>query len=183
MTWLEKMDAVLLCLDKLSGDNPTFDKLEKWLNEHYPKQIDKGEIQDITLYLWREQMMYFDDGGGWRLSTYDDRKPEGKYLLSCKGKMLRENPGGFVQQKIRNDAENSRVEKLETENMATQKNMVILTVILTVGTMFPALLALADLYKNYHWFQDAYSWWIFVLALVVATVTAYAVTKLLNRKR
>ena len=97
MTWLEKMDTVLLCLDKLSDSNPTFSDLEKWLNANYPKQIDKGEIQDITLYLWREHMMYFDKGDGWRLSEYDDRIKEGKYLISCKGKLLRENPGGFVK--------------------------------------------------------------------------------------
>ena len=96
MTWLEKMDAVLLCLDKLSGDNPRFPDLEKWLSENYPDKIDKGELQDITLYLWIEQMMYFESNG-LRTSDYNDNLPDGRYLISCKGKMFMEGVGGFIK--------------------------------------------------------------------------------------
>lgn len=62
MTWLEKMDAVLKGLFALKANNPKFEDLQSWLKANYP-EVDKGEIEDITLYLWREQMMYFETGG------------------------------------------------------------------------------------------------------------------------
>lgn len=102
MTWLEKMDAVLNGLFALKANNPKFEDLQSWLKANYP-EVDKGEIEDITLYLWREQMMYFETGGK-RLSEYNDLDPNGRYLISCKGKLLYEGEGGFgkrEQRKIR----------------------------------------------------------------------------------
>ncbi|MBL7720782.1 MAG: hypothetical protein JNK98_02185 [Chitinophagaceae bacterium] len=102
MTWLEKMDAVLKGLFALKANNPKFEDLQSWLKANYP-EVDKGEIEDITLYLWREQMMYFETGGK-RLSEYNDLDPNGRYLISCKGKLLYEGEGGFgkrEQRKIR----------------------------------------------------------------------------------
>lgn len=102
MTWLEKMDAVLKGLFALKANNPKFEDLQSWLKANYP-DVDKGEIEDITLYLWREQMMYFETGGK-RLSEYNDLDPNGRYLISCKGKLLYEGEGGFgkrEQRKIR----------------------------------------------------------------------------------
>lgn len=102
MTWLEKMDAVLKGLFALKANNPKFEDLQSWLKANYP-EVDKGEIEDITLYLWREQMMYFEIGGK-RLSEYNDLDPNGRYLISCKGKLLYEGEGGFgkrEQRKIR----------------------------------------------------------------------------------
>ena len=102
MTWLEKMDAVLKCLFALKANNPKFEDLQSWLKANYP-EVDKGEIEDITLYLWREQMMYFETNGK-RLSEYNDLDPNGRYLISCKGKLLYEGEGGFgkrEQRKIR----------------------------------------------------------------------------------
>jgi hypothetical protein len=152
MTWLEKMDAVLLCLDKLSGNNPGFSDLEKWLAEKYPTQIDKGEIQDITLFLWREGMMYFETGGD-RTAHYNDRDPNGRYLISTKGKLLRENPGGFVQQKINDDAENSRVEKLETSQQKLMERLNFLTGWVAGGTIALVLVELWKMALDYHWFS------------------------------
>ncbi len=102
MTWVEKMDAVLKCLFALKANNPKFEDLQSWLKANYP-EVDKGEIEDITLYLWREQMMYFETNGK-RLSEYNDLDPNGRYLISCKGKLLYEGEGGFgkrEQRKIR----------------------------------------------------------------------------------
>lgn len=102
MTWLEKMDAVLNCLFALKSNNPKFEDIQSWLKANYP-EVDKGEIEDITLYLWKEQMMYFETNGK-RLSEYDDLNSNGRYLISCKGKMLYEGEGGFrkrEQRKIR----------------------------------------------------------------------------------
>jgi len=93
MTWLEKMDAVLECLFALKANNPNFEDLQSWLKANYP-EVDKGEIEDITLYLWREQMMYFETGGK-RLAEYNDLDQNGRYLISCKGKLLYDGDGGF----------------------------------------------------------------------------------------
>jgi hypothetical protein len=41
-------------------------------------------------------MMYFDDGGGHRLSEYDDRKEDAHYLISCKGKLFLEASVGLI---------------------------------------------------------------------------------------
>lgn len=99
MTWLEKMDAVLECLFALKANNPTFEDLQSWLKAKYP-EVDKGEIEDITLYLWREQMMYFETNGK-RLSEYNDLDVKGRYLISCKGKLLYEGEGGFCKSEKR----------------------------------------------------------------------------------
>ena len=96
------MDAVLKCLFALKANNPKFEDLQSWLKANYP-EVDKGEIEDITLYLWREQMMYFETNGK-RLSEYNDLDPKGRYLISCKGKLLYDGEGGFEkreQRKIR----------------------------------------------------------------------------------
>jgi hypothetical protein len=53
MTWLEKMDAVLSCLSALQATNPKFTDLQDWLSKNY-QELQKGEIQDITLYLSKE---------------------------------------------------------------------------------------------------------------------------------
>ena len=152
MTWLEKMDTVLFCLDKLSGDNPRFSDLEKWLNENYLGQVDKGEIQDITLYLWREQMMYFEVNG-LRTSDYDDRLPDGRYLISCKGKLFRESIGGFTQQKINADAENNRLRKLETSQLSLSKGLNVVTAWIAGGTIALVLVELWKMALEHHWFS------------------------------
>lgn len=84
--------------------------------------------------------------------------------------------GGYVQKKIHEDSEYNN-------QKAQAKATLLLTAVLALGTVPMGLLAFADLYHKYKWFQDAYSWWIFGLAFVVGAATSYAVTKLLNRKR
>lgn len=175
MTWLEKMDAVLIGLDKVSGINPKFTDLENWIKEHYP-EVSKGNIQDITLYFWKEGLMYFDDGGGWRLSDYDDRKEDGKYLISCKGKLLLDGVGGFVQQKINDDFENNRLKAIATQTLR-------LTLILALGAAGTLIYYGVDLYWKYNWFQSAFWWTVFAVVVCLAALTAYLTTKLLLRKK
>src|SRR5207249_7424239 len=93
MTWLEKMDSVLQCMYDHSGENPTMEMYETWLKH---KLIHKGEIQDILLYLHKEQMIYCDRGGD-RTHAYVEGS-DVKYLISCKGKLFLESVGGFDKQ-------------------------------------------------------------------------------------
>jgi hypothetical protein len=99
MTWLEKMDAVLECLFALKANNPKFEDFQSWLKANYP-EVDKGEIQDITLYLWKEQIIYFESNGN-RLAEYNDLDANGHYLINCKGKLLYEGEGGFNKKQKR----------------------------------------------------------------------------------
>lgn len=95
MQWLKKMDAVLHCLNELKGDNPNLDDIIKWLKINYPV-IETGEIQDITLYLWKEEFMYFETNGN-RLAVYNDNDKSGHFLITCKGKLFIEGEGGFYK--------------------------------------------------------------------------------------
>ena len=131
MTWLQKMDAVLECLYALQADNPVFEDLEKWLSPRYPK-VEKGQIQDVTLYLWREQMMYFERGG-LRTADYDDRDPKARYLIACKGKLFWDSIGGFVAQ----DKQNSK--KAAHQSWQTWA--------IVVGTVLAGLYGLVEIVK------------------------------------
>lgn len=87
MEWVDKMDAVLQTLYYKSGDNPDMDKLRAWL----PNEIDIGEIQDITLHLYREKYIYCEVNRD-RNADYWDK---GRFLISCAGKLFWENEKGF----------------------------------------------------------------------------------------
>ena len=82
------MDLVLEKLYTESGHNPTMKKLEEWLAK---KDIHIGEIQGITLHLYREKYIYCEVGGN-RDAPYDDN---GRFLISCAGKLFWENERGF----------------------------------------------------------------------------------------
>jgi len=61
--------------------------------------------------------------------------------------------GGYSQRKINNDAESTRVGKLETNQMANQRRMIWLTAILAVGTTLAAIYYCVELYWNHGWFH------------------------------
>jgi hypothetical protein len=104
MTILEKMDAVLFCLNEHSGENPNHAKIENWLKD---KPIDKGEIGDCLLHLHRIKYIYCEIGGN-RDSPYYDI-PDAHYLISFEGKVFIDYRGGFVKaRKIRESAEKVR---------------------------------------------------------------------------
>lgn len=106
MIWLEKMDTVLGCLYDNSGKNPTFVLIMSLLAD---KQIDKGEVEDILLYLYRKGFIYCEKDGN-RDYGYVDH-PDAHYLISCEGKLFWEGAGGFVKK--------DRKEKLEADIMKT----------------------------------------------------------------
>lgn len=91
MEWVDKMDLVLEKLYTESGHGPTMTKLEEWLAK---KDIHKGEIEDITLYLYNKGYMYCNVSGD-RTAKYSDN---GMFLLNCAGKMFWEDKGGFRKQ-------------------------------------------------------------------------------------
>src|SRR5580692_1693238 len=107
MTILEKMDTVLFCLNAHSGENPNHTKLEHWLKD---KPIDKGEIEDCLLHLYRIKYMYCEVGGQRDGNYYDI--PDAHYLISFEGKVYIEQYGGFVNaRRIRESAERVRDER------------------------------------------------------------------------
>ena len=141
MIWLEKMDLVLQCLYDHSGENPRFTDLQEWLKN---KDIEKGEIQDITLYLYREQMMYLEFGGD-RTQKYFENI-DSRYLISCKGKLFWEGIGGFDKQnqnrlkelKEVNDR-NQRMERNEESLVTWTQNLTNRTSDLTFWTRLVAI--------------------------------------------
>jgi len=88
MEWVDKMDAVLKVLYTKSGVNPTMEKLCDWLIEY---KIDIGEVQDITLHLYREKFLYCEVDGDRNANYWDN----GRFLISCAGKLFWENEKGF----------------------------------------------------------------------------------------
>lgn len=146
MTWLEKMDAVLLCLYKLSGDNPRFTDVEKWINENYPNQVDKGEIQDITLYFYNEKLMYLEYGGDRTHKYYEHQ--DSRYLINCKGKLFWENVGGFKQQKLNDTTERNRVQKIQSDQLLLSRRVAALTAWIAGGTIIAAVYYLLEVYDT-----------------------------------
>lgn len=125
MEWVDKMDAVLLKLYDKSGEAPTMAKLETWLSN---ESIHKGEIEDITLHLYRKEYMYSCDKSGDRNAEYHD---EDMFLLSCEGKLFWENEKGF----------RFYFAKLATEKAAREANelrLALWTKRLTVATYLVA---------------------------------------------
>lgn len=111
MEWVDKMDLVFEKLYTESGHAPTMAKLEDWLAK---KDIHKGEIEDITLHLYREKYMYCCVNG----NRNADYKDEGMFLISCAGKLFWENEKGFkiyftklATQKARKEANEIRLTK------------------------------------------------------------------------
>ena len=128
MNWLKKMDTVLLCMYGHSDQNPTFVMYQDWLKD---QPIDKGELEDILLYLHREHMIYCERGG-------DRTHPwvEGadvKYLISCKGKLFWEGVGGFSEK----DKRDSKAATLQSWQ----------TWAIVAGTVLAGLYALQEILK------------------------------------
>lgn len=171
MTWLGKMDAVLNCLYEHSGDNPRFTDLQEWLNG---QPIEKGELQDITLYFYNEGLMYLEYGGDRNHKYYEHQ--DSRYLISSSGKTFWEETGGFVNQKATSNFHNKT---LKGQAKATLR----LTVVLAFAAIPVGLLALADLYHHYKWFRSTFWWGIVGLIILISFVTAYIVYKLLNRNK
>lgn len=93
MTLLEKIDAVLETLYIHSGENPTFPLLQEWLA---PSGIEKGEIEDCLLHLYKEGLIYCEFAGD--RTAYYTELGGAHYLISFKGKFFWETIGGYKRQ-------------------------------------------------------------------------------------
>lgn len=104
MDWLDKMDLVLTTLYKESGHNSSLNDIVGYLDK---KDIHKGEIEDILLYLWREGLIYCEYLGN-RNHTYFD-SIDSHFLISCKGKLFLEEHIGFKEKKKTEDFKNKEI--------------------------------------------------------------------------
>jgi len=148
MTIIKKLDAVLECLFKISGNNPDFVKIEKWLTEN-KKGVHTGEIQDCLLYLYNEKYIYCEYMGD-RTAGYID-SPYAHYLINVNGKYLYETIGGF-EKKIENEnSEKELIKTLQIRQTAMAKLVAGVTIVIGVGTLIAALYYLNELCKSYHW--------------------------------
>ena len=123
------IDKIDLVFDKLfveSGHNPDMDKLEGWLAK---KDIDKGEIQDITLYLYQEGYIYCELNGD-RTSNYNDNA---RFLVNTRGKIFKETEKTFKDFFQREAAKIS-------ERAENEKKMIRWTKRLTLATLIAAAL-------------------------------------------
>src|SRR5688500_18510640 len=77
---LQKYDAVLEALFKISGDAPTFDDINKWLLLNN-KQVHWGEVMDI---------LYTMGNDGYVYGHMTHPKKGQMFLLSFNGKLLQQ---------------------------------------------------------------------------------------------
>jgi len=136
MEWVDKMDLVFEKLYVESGHAPTMQKLNNWLSK---KDIEIGEIQDITLHLYRDKYIYCCVNGD-RNANYKD---DGIFLMSAAGKLFWENERGYK----------AYFQKLATEKaekVANDLRLVRWTKRLTVATILAATLIVAwEAYKTF----------------------------------
>ncbi|HTC00066.1 MAG TPA: hypothetical protein VK705_05240 [Ferruginibacter sp.] len=96
-------------------------------------EIEKGEIQDCLLHLYRVGQIYCEFGGD-RNHPYIDHE-NAHYLINFKGKVFLDTIGGYeaeynsFQQQARDKAD------LDRKGLNNQVRLNILTLLLAVGTL------------------------------------------------
>lgn len=133
MTWLEKIDVVFKTLYEKSGNNPTFRLLEEWLYQKCGDSIDKGEIQDILLYLYRKGYIYCEYRGNRDHSYIDDI--DAHYLISSEGKMHLEETGGYVKHKQAEDLKKQEIIDDLALRKRNDRRLVIGTYLVAAGAI------------------------------------------------
>jgi len=78
---------------------------------------------------------------------YDDL-----YSITFDGKYF-SRAGGYKQKIINESAENTRLERLETNQRRNQIAVIWLTGVLAFGALIAAIYYLTELYWKYHWFH------------------------------
>lgn len=174
MELVDKIDNVLEWLYLNSGSDPNFSAIKDGLKH---KPIDEGEIDDCLKKLHKDGFLYFMRQG--QVDQKYDRYLT--FLITFDGKYFWETVKGYRIKYAISDAENSRVKNLEIVQTDYQKNIVWLTVVLVVGTVPVGLLALADLYWKYKWFQSAY-WWRIVLLYILLSLASFGLLATIWRK-
>lgn len=100
MTLLQKIDAVLDCLYLHSAEDPNFAKIQNWLKD---KEIDKGEIEDCLLHIYRRKHIYCEVHGQRNSDFYD--LPDAHYLISFEGKLFKTTVGGYEREHQINESD------------------------------------------------------------------------------
>jgi hypothetical protein len=178
MTPLQKIDTVLKCLFDKSADDPNREKIQEWLKGTEDLDLD-DDLRDCLKKLHNDGFVYFIKEGSY-VDEYNDNY---NFSISFEGKLFWITEGGYDQKRITQEAENTRLGKLEIENRANQKWMTWLTVLLAVGTLFPAMLAIAELVHYHGWFQSRFWWKVCVVVVLLAAMTSYLIWKLLPPKK
>jgi hypothetical protein len=136
---LEKLDAVLACLDKYRTEKPM--ELPS-LNETLKRDTGVdfwGELISILRKLEKDEYIYIR-GGLWGDGT-------NIYLITFEGRIYLEQ-GGYTQQRIKENAENIRLNKIENNQRLHRVLITILTVVLAIGTSIAAVYYLHELSKK-----------------------------------
>ncbi|MBK7374079.1 MAG: hypothetical protein IPJ02_00460 [Chitinophagaceae bacterium] len=141
--------------------------------------VDDEETQRALSKLHDDRFIRRLDPGK---NNFEENMNQGNYQIRYDG-VIHHLEGGYEAKIRKAYAENTRLEKIENEQRVNQKWMIVLTVVLTLGTVFPALLAGADLYWNYEWFQSVWWWRIIFLQILLSLAVAGAIAILWRRIR
>ena len=104
------------------------------------------------------------------------------YMASYGG-VIHKLKGGYEQEIINSFEEKNLNQQVIADQKSLARRMNLLTLVLVIVAVPTGLLALADLYTNYHWFRLPALWGMVSLNVVVSALTSYLVWKLLQRKK
>ena len=142
---LFQLDTVLMFLYKGAGIIHTI----KHVTKDVSKEIDV-DGNDVFLILKQlEADNYIDE---YSISDPDDNRLTPKeikgYSINFNGKLFLKQ-GGYKLQAINNVAENSRLKKLEIDQVANQKKMTFLTIAIAVGTLVAAVYYIIEICNRF----------------------------------
>jgi hypothetical protein len=144
MTEIEKLDAVLLSLQKHHSKMLIYDKLFNALTLDYPKVEFHGDVLFILDKLKRDGYVDFrtdllEDGGT-------------VYMINYDGRMFNAL-GGYKQQIINADLQSKKVERLEISQQKLMAKLNRVTAWIAGGTLALVLVELWKLGLEHHWFS------------------------------
>jgi hypothetical protein len=122
--------------DKIQNETEVLQIVNKLIKDEY---IDKEDIPvtQVGSYLIASGMLY---------KTY--------YMITFEGVFFLEYPGGYEKKEEFNSSENTRLEKLERDQIKRDKNIEKFTSLIAWGTVGAALVGLAllgwQVYSYYH---------------------------------
>lgn len=132
---LKKLDDVLKYFIAMSDSQPlTFWDIQHPLNATF--QLDRNEIFPILSKLVNDKYLSVEIVNMKRIVSKNNSytMPERLYFITFEGKFFIQI-GGYVKKAESNLAENGRLEKLESDQMAIQTNMQRLTFWIAIGAI------------------------------------------------
>lgn len=149
-----QLDVILSTIWVNKDIRLTFTGIAKMVSDNFGDNIPFGDILSILKRLEKDGYIEYDD----RAVTKES--PENRvYRLTFDGRFWIEQ-GGYRAEADRRKteadrgiAESIRAEKFEIAQKDYQTNMIVLTVILSLGTAISAMYYLVELYWKYHWFR------------------------------